>query len=213
MRSHLSEGRYFRGDGFFRDMVTPVKFYRHFRRVVSFEIHCETSHANDFVNAKSHAGEKPLLARYSDQFGISCYVYLFPYFLQKKKLHTFEVASFVGSLVSRFGNTCEILSLLSGVFILLELYGLFATLETRGNWVELNFAKTSRTFTRDRKKNWPISDRRVPTNRPRNNCGTHFDSSSLLVSKVANCQCFGICLKKVCLFTHWALSIQPKRGL
>ena len=49
-----------------------------FRRVVTFGIHCETSHANDFVNAKSNAREKPLLAGYSDQFGIACYFYHFP---------------------------------------------------------------------------------------------------------------------------------------
>ena len=35
-----------------------------------------------------------------------------------------------------------------------------------------------------RKKNWPIADRRVSSNYPRNNCGTHF--GSLLVSKVVN---------------------------
>ena len=35
-------------------------------------------------------------------------------------------------------------------------------------------------------KNWPIAKRRVPRSHPRNNCGTHFGSSSLLFSKVAN---------------------------
>ena len=39
---------------------------------------------------------------------------------------------------------------------------------------------------REGKKNWPIDDRRVPSNDPRNNCGTHFSSSPFLVSKVAN---------------------------
>ena len=73
-----------------------------------------------------------------------------------------------------------------GRSLLLELYGLFASLETRGNWVEFTFAKTSGTVTRDREKNWPIADRRVPSNYPRNNCGTHFGSISLLVSKVVN---------------------------
>ena len=71
----------------FWDLVTLVKFHRYFRRVVTFGIPCETSHAHDFVSAKSHAREKPLLAEYSDQFGIACYVYHFPHFLQKKKLH------------------------------------------------------------------------------------------------------------------------------
>ena len=73
-----------------------------------------------------------------------------------------------------------------GGSLLLELYGLFASLETRGNWVEFTFAKTSGTVTRDREKNWPIADRRVPSNYPRINCGTHFGSISLLVSKVVN---------------------------
>ena len=40
-------------------------------------------------------------------------------------------------------------------------------------------------YHRDGKK-WPIADQRVPSNDPRNYCWTHFDSSSLLVSKVGN---------------------------
>ena len=55
-----------------------------------------------------------------------------------------------------------------------------------GNLDNLTFAKTYGTVTRDRKKNWPIADWRVPSNNPRNNCGTHFSSSSLVVSKVVN---------------------------
>ena len=35
-------------------------------------------------------------------------------------------------------------------------------------------------------KNWPIADRCVTGNYPRNNCGTHFGSSSLVISKEAN---------------------------
>ena len=38
----------------------------------------------------------------------------------------------------------------------------------------------------DTEKNCPIAERRVPSNDTRNNCGKHFGSSSLLVSKVAN---------------------------
>ena len=34
--------------------------------------------------------------------------------------------------------------------------------------------------------NWPIADRRVASNGPRNNCGRYFGSSSPLVSKVVN---------------------------
>ena len=35
-------------------------------------------------------------------------------------------------------------------------------------------------------KHWPIAERRVPSNYPSNNCGTHLGSSFILVSKVAN---------------------------
>ena len=37
---------------------------------------------------------------------------------------------------------------------------------------------------------WPIVDQRVPGRDPRNNCGTHFGSSSLLDSKMANSSSF-----------------------
>ena len=37
-----------------------------------------------------------------------------------------------------------------------------------------------------RRKKWPIADRRVHSSNPRNNCGTHFGSSSLRVPKVTN---------------------------
>ena len=105
----------------FRDLVTLVKFYRYFRRVVTFGIPCETSHAHDFVSGKSHAREKPLLAEYSDQFGITCYVYHFPHFLQKKKLHFVLLRWRLSwgrcfrrdGYFSGFVDTCEILWLLS----------------------------------------------------------------------------------------------------
>ena len=51
---------------------------------------------------------------------------------------------------------------------------------------ELTNTKTSGTVNRDRKKNWPIAERRIPANDPRNNCGTHFCPSPLLLSKVTN---------------------------
>ena len=54
------------------------------------------------------------------------------------------------------------------------------------NWVELIFAKTSGIVSRERQNNWPIADRRVPSYDPRNNCGRHFGTSSLFVSKVVN---------------------------
>ena len=57
-----------------------------------------------------------------------------------------------------------------------------------GNLANLTFAKTYGTVTRDWEKNWPIADWRVPSNNPRNNCGTHFGSRSLVVSKVVNGQ-------------------------
>ena len=38
----------------------------------------------------------------------------------------------------------------------------------QGNWVELTFAKTSETNTRNKgKQNWPIADLRIPCNNPR----------------------------------------------
>ena len=50
------------------------------------------------------------------------------------------------------------------------------TLKRRGNLGRVNFTKTSGTVTKDMEKNWPIADRRVTSNHPRNNCGTHFGS-------------------------------------
>ena len=37
MRSLLSEGRYFRGDRYFRDLLTPVTLYRFFRTFATCE--------------------------------------------------------------------------------------------------------------------------------------------------------------------------------
>ena len=45
--------------------------------------------------------------------------------------------------------------------------------ENRGNWAKLTFAKTCRTVSKDKGKNWRIADRRVPSNDPRNNCETY----------------------------------------
>ena len=43
----------------------------------------------------------------------------------------------------------------------------------KGNWAELTFAKTSGTsLSKGRGKNWPIGDRCVPSNDPRNNFGS-----------------------------------------
>ena len=54
------------------------------------------------------------------------------------------------------------------------------------NWVDLLSQRLLGMLLGPRKKNWPIADRRVPSNDPRNTCGTHFGSSSLLVFQVAN---------------------------
>ena len=62
----------------------------------------------------------------------------------------------------------------------------FAILERKGNWTDPTFAKNGGTATRDKEGNWPIADRLVPNNDPRNNFGTHFGPSSLPFSKVAN---------------------------
>ena len=58
----------------------------------------------------------------------------------------------------------------------------FAILEKRGKLGRVNFRKEFWDYF----QNWPIADRRVPSNAARNNCGTHLGSSSLLVSKVGN---------------------------
>ena len=62
------------------------------------------------------------------------------------------------------------------------------TLETRetGTGSSKLMQRLLWTVAGDREKNWPIADRRVSINNPRNNCGTHFGSSLLPVSKVTN---------------------------
>ena len=49
-----------------------------------------------------------------------------------------------------------------------------------------NVRKDFLDYNWGQEKNWPIADGPVFNNNPRNNCGTHFGSSLLLVSKVAN---------------------------
>ena len=58
---------------------------------------------------------------------------------------------------------------------------MWAILQQDKKWGKLTFPKTSGTVAKNKEKNWPIDDRRVPSNDPRNNCETHFVSSSLLV--------------------------------
>ena len=62
------------------------------------------------------------------------------------------------------------------------IYPLKFFLQTKENWDELTFAKASGTV----KKNWPIAERRVPSNDLRDHYGTHVSSSSFLLSKVVN---------------------------
>ena len=63
---------------------------------------------------------------------------------------------------------------------------IFATLETLRKLDRVNFCKDLWDFYEGQGKNWPIAVEHVPSNDPRINCGTHFGSSSLLVSEVAN---------------------------
>ena len=58
-----------------------------------------------------------------------------------------------------------------------------------GKWNgQLDFRKNLRDCYQGQGKHWPIANWRVPSNVPRTNCGTHFVSSSLVVSKMVNGQ-------------------------
>ena len=48
-----------------------------------------------------------------------------------------------------------------------------------GNSAEFTFAKSSGIVTKDREKDWPIVDRRDPSNNPRNNRGSNFLSNKI----------------------------------
>ena len=63
---------------------------------------------------------------------------------------------------------------------------MFGTLETTRKLDRVNFCKDFWDCYEGQGKNWPIAVEHVPSNDPRINCGTHFGSSSLLVSEVAN---------------------------
>ena len=60
-------------------------------------------------------------------------------------------------------------------------------------------------------KNWPIADQRIPNNDPINNCGTHFGSSALLISKVVNGvkHVLNIKLKSLCLKFQEKINTTP----
>ena len=49
----------------------------------------------------------------------------------------------------------------------------------QGNSAEFTFAKSSGIVTKDREKDWPIVDRRDPSNNPRNNRGSNFLSNKI----------------------------------
>ena len=62
----------------------------------------------------------------------------------------------------------------------------FTTKETRRKLGRVNFREDFWDYYQRQEENWPIADRRVPSNHPRNNCETYFGPSSPLVSKKAN---------------------------
>ena len=49
----------------------------------------------------------------------------------------------------------------------------------QGNSAEFTFAKSSGIVTKDREKDWPIADRRDPSNNPRDNCRSNFFSNKI----------------------------------
>ena len=49
----------------------------------------------------------------------------------------------------------------------------------QGNSAEFTFAKSSGIVPKDREKDWPIADRRDPSNNPRNNRGSNFFSNKI----------------------------------
>ena len=65
-------------------------------------------------------------------------------------------------------------------------YDPFATFKKRRKLGRVNFRKGFWCCYQGHGKNWPIAARLVPSNDPRNTCGTHFGSRSLPVFKVTN---------------------------
>jgi len=62
-----------------------------------------------------------------------------------------------------------------------------------GDWVELTFAKTSRTVPCSRRENWPIAEWRVTAKDLKNNWGAHarLQFLSSFLSGKTNVHCFG----------------------
>ena len=77
-------------------------------------------------------------------------------------------------------------SMARGEITLVYSFMTIATLKTRRKLGRVNFCKDFWGCYWEKGKKKLADDRRVPSNDPRNNCGTHFSSSPLLVSKVAN---------------------------
>ena len=59
----------------------------------------------------------------------------------------------------------------------------FGTKKREGTWAGSTISQRLLGLFLGAGKNQPIADRHVPSNDPRNHCGTHFGSYSLLVSK------------------------------
>ena len=76
----------------------------------------------------------------------------------------------------------------------------FAT-ETRRKLDRVNFCKDFWDCYQGMGKNWPIAERRVISNDPRNNCRTLFGFSSLFVARVANSSAVD-CSKRTSCFVH-----------
>ena len=70
------------------------------------------------------------------------------------------------------------------------MYRQIATLKPTGKLGRVYIRKDFWNCYERQKKNWPIVERHVICNVPTNNCGTHFGSSSFLVSKVANSELY-----------------------
>ena len=77
-------------------------------------------------------------------------------------------------------------SMARGEITLVYSFMTVGTWKTRRKLGRVNFRKDFWGCYWAKGKNWPIADRRVPSNDPRNNCGTHFGASPLLFSKVAH---------------------------
>ena len=54
----------------------------------------------------------------------------------------------------------------------------------QGNSAEFTFAKSSGIVTKDREKDWPIADRRDPSNNPRNNRASNFFNNKIPFSSL-----------------------------